>query len=108
MAGARRPRNDGVLMSLHVINKTDPALWHTCLGALSDGDALLLIEDAVFAALPGYIDVLKPAASVQVLALSDDLALRGISARITPSVRHASWQDFVVLSLQHDKVVSWH
>ena len=95
-------------MSLHVINKTDPALWQTCVAALGDGDALLLIEDAVFAALPGYGHALKTPASVQVLALSDDLALRGISARISAAVRHASWHDFVALSLQHDKVVSWN
>lgn len=95
-------------MSLHVINKTDSRLWSTCLGALSDDDALLLIEDAVFAAVPGYCDAVRILPSVQVLALADDLAVRGISDRIPPGVRQVSWRDFVALSLQHDKVVSWN
>lgn len=95
-------------MSLHVINKTDLALWHACTSGLSAGDALLLIEDAVLAALPDYCDAVQIPATVQVLALADDLAVRGISARIRAGIRQASWHDFVALSLQHDKVVSWN
>lgn len=95
-------------MSLHVVNKTDAALWSACRAALSDGDALLLIEDAVFAVLPGYCEALRIPPAVQILVLSDDLAARGISARIPADLCQLSYQDFVALSLRHDKVVSWN
>ncbi len=95
-------------MGLHIINKTDVALWHACTSALTVGDTLLLIEDAVLAALPHYCDAVQIPSAVQVLALADDLAVRGISARIRAGVQQASWQDFVALSLQHDKVTSWN
>lgn len=95
------------MTTLHVINKTDASLWRTCAAALGSGDALLLIEDAVYAALPAESVVAQIPAGVQLCALAEDLAARGISARIRPGFSRASYNDFVALSLAHDRVVSW-
>lgn len=95
------------MTTLHVINKTDAALWCTCSTALTSGDALLLIEDAVYAALPAQHPVVEVPAGVYMCALAEDLAARGISARIRSGFSQASYNDFVALSLAHDRVVSW-
>lgn len=96
------------MSSLHVINKTDTALWQSCSAALKNGDSLLLIEDAVYAVLPeNGLATAVVAAGVQLQVLAEDLAVRGISARIRTGFKPASYKDFVTLSLAHDRVVSW-
>lgn len=70
----------------------------------------MLIEEAVWVALPGWekqITVQQFQEKVPIFALATDLALRGISARIRPQVVHASYEDFVEMSLWHQRVVNW-
>ena len=98
-------------MTLHVINKADAFLWQLMLDALQPTDAVLLIEDAVYAALPLHplsTTVLAAHTSVRSHVLTDDLAARGISAKIRPEFVSASYRDFVALSLLHERVVNWH
>jgi len=97
-------------MTLHVINKGDPACWQAMLPALQRGDDLLLTEESVYAALPAHgLAPLLTAAQQQVTlyALLEDLALRGISAKIRADVASISRADFVALCLTHERVVSW-
>ncbi len=98
-------------MTLHVINKTDPRLWQTLLTAVLPTDALVLIEDAVYAALPAPAqasELLAHHPGLHVCVLVDDLAARGISAKIRPGFVSVSYRDFVALSLVHERVVNWH
>jgi tRNA 2-thiouridine synthesizing protein B len=95
------------MSTLHVINKSDASLWHSCTATLASGDALLLIEDAVYAALPAQQQLSLVPAGVQLRALTDDLALRGISAKIRPEIGQTTYNEFVALSLAHERVVSW-
>ena len=98
-------------MALHIINKTDTTLWQLLQSAINPNDAVLLIEDAVYVALPTYplppgLFALVPQLPCHVLA--EDLAARGISAKIRPEFASASYREFVALCLQYERVVNWH
>lgn len=95
-------------MILHTVNKS--ACLGRCLDLVADGDAVLLIEDGVYAAMgiPGQ-DAAWDSLSGKVacFALDTDLAARGISGKMHPRFRTATWQQFVALAAEADKVVSW-
>jgi tRNA 2-thiouridine synthesizing protein B len=98
-------------MALHTLNKMHPSLWRSCLQSLRTGDCVLLLEEAVYAAVSqeqrdNIVASLPP--DVQLFVLQEDLALRGISARIHCEFSRISYQDFVALSLNHAQVVNWH
>ena len=87
------------MASLHIVNKADALA--DCLPLLADGDALLLIEDGVYAACTA-IDT--PATCH---ALADDLEARGLTGRIETSVEILSYDGFVDLVERHQPVVTW-
>jgi tRNA 2-thiouridine synthesizing protein B len=95
------------MSTLHVINKSDAALWSSCVATLSRGDSVLLIEDAVYAGLPEQQQNVFVPEGVKLIALSEDLAVRGISAKIRPEIGNTTYSGFVALSLAHERVVSW-
>lgn len=97
-------------MILHTFNKSpshSPTLLQTCLLALAPGDSLLFIEDGVYAALDARMRANIPP-NVPLFLLSEDLAARGISARIAPEFSRVDYQGFVRLCLQHAKVINWN
>lgn len=99
------------MSTLHTVNKCDPGLVQQCLGSAAEGDTVLLIEEAVYAALPGHaLDKLLQhrGAGIALRALKEDLAARGISARIPADFSVVSYAEFVALSLAHTRVVNWH
>lgn len=87
------------MATLHLVNKT--AAWADCKPLLSPEDTALLIEDGVYAALQA------PPADAQLLALAPDVQARGLAERLAPSVRLATFEDFVQLVVGNDRVVSW-
>ncbi len=96
-------------MILHTINKNNEAL-ERCLSLLSPEDAVLLIEDGVYAALDSkenetVWNSLSP--GIKKYAMVNDLAVRGISDRMLPFFKTIDWPDFVSLSLEYEKVISW-
>jgi len=101
------------MSSLHIWNKADAhaEALTLCLATLAPGDALLLVEDAVYLSGEAGIATLRAAMAhpegITLHALAPDLAARGISARISPLVNVVEYPDFVALSLQHARVVSW-
>jgi tRNA 2-thiouridine synthesizing protein B len=98
-------------MALHTLNKMNPGLWRSCVQSLRAGDCVLIFEEAVYAALsegPNNDIVMSVPTGVQLFALQEDLALRGISAKIHSEFLRISYQDFVALSLNHAQVVNWH
>ena len=100
-------------MTLHTWNKADASAeaLRLCLATFAPGDALLLLEDAVYLAgepaATRLHEALAARGAAALFALAPDLAARGISARISPHVNAVEYTDFVALSLQHARVVSW-
>lgn len=96
-------------MTLHTLNKsaTENNALSDCLAALSDGDALLLIENGVYCAMPAQAErfTCLPG-GVQCYLLQADAEARGLTD-LNPEFRPVSYDDFVTLSCRYDKVVSW-
>jgi tRNA 2-thiouridine synthesizing protein B len=74
------------------------------------GSALLLIEDAVYAATKGSVAAAKvqlAMADVQIYALGPDLDARGMSARVLDGVKVVDYGGFVDLVTEHNSCQSW-
>lgn len=104
-------------MVLHTVNKTGEALLR-CLSLLADGDAVLLIEDGVYAAQDTSANAAlwkkhagtnagTNAGTMPCFALESALAARGISDNILSHFDVVNWQQFVALATQYNKVISW-
>ncbi len=97
---------------LHIVNKSpfDNRALADCLARLTDGAALLLIEDGVFGALaalslPGLTDL---AHQGRLYALTPDLSARGLTAeRLLQGLRQVDYPGFVDLTVAHSPVQSW-
>lgn len=99
---------------LHLVNHTPHGneSLARCLASLGEDDGLLLIEDAVYAALNG---VLSPedlqvlvAANSQCFVLEPHLAARGLSGRrLTDGFQCVDFADFVDLVASYDTSISW-
>ena len=101
------------MATLNIVNKSpfEKNTLSQCLGRVAPGGAILLIEDAVCAAIAGnaFEDKLTAAASEQKLfVLEPDLAARGFAdARLPDSVNRVDYSGFVELVTQYDLVHSW-
>ncbi len=97
-------------MSLHTLNKAPSGSSATqdCLAALQAGDALLLIEDGVYAALDAYAPLFQHAESLAIdcYVLTADTEARGLTT-LNSLFKAATYSTFVELSCQHHPVVSW-
>lgn len=104
--------------TLHTLNKTQSvSLLNSQLSqCMSAGDAVILIEDGVYQcmSLSNTSNISNQehwsdkAASIYVL--SDDARARGIPIESIkhPKIIFISYQEFVTLTLKHNKVVSWY
>lgn len=94
---------------LHLVNKSpyECTNLNTATGLMKDGDALLLIEDGVYAAIKGG----KAASQINglnVSVLGPDLAARGIAEdKLAGGVTVIDYTGFVDLVESNDKVQSW-
>ncbi|MEA1888273.1 MAG: sulfurtransferase complex subunit TusB [Pseudomonadota bacterium] len=100
------------MSTLHTINKSpfDRNSLDSCLRVISDGDAILLIEDGVYAATgTSFSDTVKAAAqSHSVYVLGPDLSARGMKEDgIVEGVKVVDYEGFVDLVTEHDKINSW-
>ena len=84
--------------TLHLVNK--PGAWEDCQPLLSTEDAVLLIEDGTYLAQ-------RALKGATLYALEPDIRARGLSRRIHPNIRPASFEDFVRLVESCERVVSW-
>ena len=91
---------------LHIINKSslEKNCLDTCLAVAKQGGALLLIEDAVYAATTGH----PSAASLQqaqgrlkLYVLQPDLESRGMGDRLIAGVTPVDYGGFVDLAAEH-------
>ncbi len=86
-----------------------PALYEQLMFA-SEGDAILLIQDAVLAlqspiALASFVAKCNNA-GIEVLALDDDLKMRDIDSKYA-QIQTTDYQGFVELVISHDKQVAF-
>ena len=98
---------------LHTVNKSpfaSPTLTQ-CVGHLTDGAAVLLIEDAVVGATAGTAPGALLAECLKthpVYVLGPDLMARGIGeGRLVKGVQCVDYAGFVRLVTEHDAVQSW-
>ena len=97
---------------LHIVNKS-PAernALESCLRVIQEGGAILLIEDAVYAATRGNTaeNHLRDALSrFKVYALAPDLDARGMGDRVMDGVTTVDYGGFVDLVTEHKNCQSW-
>ncbi|WP_373088479.1 sulfurtransferase complex subunit TusB [Zhongshania sp.] len=87
-------------MSLHILSS--PSSLNRCRFSMSDGDALILIEDAVVLAATR---ITLEHRNIRISALSDDVDRRGISP--IAAITLVDYPGFVALCAQHRHCLSW-
>ena len=97
---------------LHIVNKshTEANALSSCLRLALPGHALLLTQDAVYAATSAVAEASGIAAASQrlkVYALLPDLQARGMAARVAPGVTTIDYAGFVGLVAEHPTNQSW-
>ena len=97
---------------LHIVNKS-PAQTRSlesCLRLAKDGQALLLIEDGVYAATTGLAascGLAQAAKRLKVYALQPDLEARGVAGKLIEGVATVDYGGFVDLVTEHTASQSW-
>jgi tRNA 2-thiouridine synthesizing protein B len=95
---------------LNIINKSplDRGSLDTCLQS-TDGGAILLIEDGVYAATKGSAGEakLKAAGKFKIYALGPDLEARGVADRVMDGVTVVDYGGFVDLVAEYKTAQSW-
>ena len=96
---------------LHIVNKSSPDrnTLDSCL-RVANGGAILLIEDAVYAATRGNEEEAKlrdALSRFKVYALAPDLDARGMGDRVMEGVATVDYGGFVDLVTEHKNCQSW-
>ncbi len=96
---------------LNIINKSplERNSLDTCL-ATAQGGAILLIEDAVYAATAGNASAAKlrdALAKFKIYVLGPDLEARGMADRLVEGVTTVDFGGFVDLVAEHKTCQSW-
>lgn len=97
---------------LHIVNKSpyEKSSLASCLAHALKGGAVLLIEDAVYAATKGNsaeADIRRAMQELSVYALGPDLEARGVQASIVDGVQVVDYGGFVDLVAEHRTNQSW-
>lgn len=101
------------MTTLNIVNKSpfEKRSLDQCLARISDGDGLLLIEDATVVAASGtaYETQLADAAgSNSLYVLQPDLEARGFADNaLVKGFSTVDYKGFVALAAEYDKVHSW-
>jgi len=101
------------MSTLHTVNKSpyERSSLKSCLDHVSEGDSILLIEDAVVGARQGgkFVEVLKaerPACAIYVLG--PDLAARGMKEEdLAEGILSVDYGGFVDLTVSNERVCAW-
>lgn len=95
-------------MILHTVNKSpfNSRCLKQCISRCSDSDAILLIEDGVYA-LP-TIDSFAIDKSIKVYALVEDLQIRGIAEQPSSAYSCINYGQWVKLCTQYNSVMAWY
>jgi tRNA 2-thiouridine synthesizing protein B len=97
---------------LHIVNKSpyERNALLSCLAHAQKGAAVLLIEDAIYAATKGNAAeaaLRKAMLEVPVYALGPDLEARGMGAAVIEGVKVVDFGGFVDLVVEHRTSQSW-
>ena len=97
---------------LHIVNKSpyERNALQSCLAHAHKGAAVLLIEDAIYAATKGNTaeEALREAMrEVPVYALGPDLEARGMTGALIEGVQVVDFGGFVDLVVEHRTSQSW-
>ena len=98
---------------LHTVNKSpfEKSSLESCLKYAKGGSAILLIEDAVYAALQGTAIGERLGAvdkELGVFVLGPDLMARGLVDKpLIENIEVVDYEGFVELAAQYDKVQAW-
>jgi tRNA 2-thiouridine synthesizing protein B len=89
---------------LHIV-KNIQALEEV-VSVFSDGDSLILIEQAVFAANPQH-KAYRQIQGLDIAVLVSDAKARGIENRISSNIALIDYDGFVELTVTHTNSVTW-
>lgn len=97
---------------LHIVNKShmQTNALQSCLRLAQPGHALLLIEDAVYAATTAgaaSADLCDALARLKVYALQPDLEARGVASKLSDGVTAIDYAGFVDLVVEYSNNQSW-
>jgi tRNA 2-thiouridine synthesizing protein B len=97
---------------LHIVNKSpfQTSTLDTCLRMAQPGNALLLIEDGIYAATVGSATeerVRQACATLKVYALQPDMDARGVTTKLIDGVTLVDYAGFVDLAVEHNTSHSW-
>jgi len=97
---------------LHIINKSpfDTNALDSCLRMAQPGQAVLLIEDAVYAATQGSAlteRMRQAAAKVSLFVLQPDLDARGMGTKVQDGITPVDYAGFVDLVEKYPTSQSW-
>ena len=97
---------------LHIVNKshTQTNSLQSCLRLARTGHALLLIEDAIYAATQGGAATSVIGAAMKqlkVYALQPDVEARGMAGKLVEGVTAVDYGGFVDLVAEHPNNQSW-
>jgi tRNA 2-thiouridine synthesizing protein B len=97
---------------LHIVNKSpsQTCTLDSCLRLSQAGQALLLIEDGVYAATarsPAAAAVRDAMKRLKVYALQPDLEARGVHTAVLDGVTLVDYGGFVDLVAEHTSTQSW-
>ena len=99
---------------LHLVNRSpgETQALAQCLDRVGAGDAILLLESGVYAAMKSSIIAVRlteSMAKVSIHALAPDLAARGIAKEeMLEGIELVSYEGFVNLSIAHQPILSWN
>jgi tRNA 2-thiouridine synthesizing protein B len=97
---------------LHIVNKSpsERNALASCLRLAQDGAALLLTEDAIYAATQGAAassGIAAATARLKVYVLQPDVEARGMAGRLLDGVSAVDYGGFVDLVAEHANNQSW-
>ena len=98
---------------LHTVNQSpfERNSLESCLTFATEGAAVLLFENGIYAALSGTSvesQVSRVLGKLKLYVLGADLRARGFTeARVIPGISVVDYADFVDLAAEHDAVQAW-
>ncbi len=97
---------------LHTVNKSpfENNALDSCLRIAQAGNAILLIEDGVYAASSGNRwakRLVEMMPDLKVFALQPDVDARGIQDSVMEGIHLVDYAGFVDLTVEYDKVQAW-
>ncbi len=100
------------MSNLHIINSSPDrgTSLKSCLRVVQNGDAIILIEDAVIVAKKeSQTEILINNITTKLFVLEPDLKARGIrSDQVIEGIELVSYNDFVKFTVKYNSIQTWN